>query len=70
MIVGGAMIFLGIVTPLPWFIFIPMGIAIIVVSRTIGTKQAVEAIEGEAGQEGGCTEESSAADPLCAPRQS
>lgn len=51
MLVGFALIFLGVVTPLPWFIFIPIGIALIVISRNLGTKQAVEAIEGEASQE-------------------
>jgi len=51
MIVGIALIFLGIATPLPWFVFIPMGGAMIALSRVIGAKQGVQAIESESGQE-------------------
>ena len=51
MIVGIALIFLGIATPLPWIVFIPLGGAMIALSRVIGSKQGIEAIESEAGQE-------------------
>jgi len=51
LIVGIALIFLGIATPLPWYVFIPLGGAIIILSRTIGAKQGMEAIESEVGQE-------------------
>lgn len=49
--VGIALIFLGIATPLPWLVFIPLGGILIALSRVIGTKQSVDAIESEAGQE-------------------
>jgi len=51
MIVGIAMIFLGIATPLPWIVFIPLGGALIALSRVIGSKNGIQAIESEAGQE-------------------
>jgi len=51
MIVGIALIFLGIATPLPWIVFIPLGGALIALSRVIGSKQGIHAIESEAGQE-------------------
>jgi len=51
MIVGIALIFLGIATPLPWLVFLPLGGAMIALSRVIGSKQGIQAIESEAGQE-------------------
>ncbi len=51
MMVGGTMAFLGLFTPLPWFIFIPIGVIFIIVGRNMDTKQGEEAIETEAGQE-------------------
>jgi len=51
MIVGIALIFLGIATPLPWYIFIPLGGAMIALSRSVGSKQGIQAIESEADQE-------------------
>lgn len=45
--VGGTLIFLGVITPLPWFIFIPMGAVLVAVGYTSGNKQGVEAIEEE-----------------------
>ncbi len=46
--VGGAMIFLGVVTPLPWYIFIPFGILLIVWGNIQKRRQAVSSIEQEA----------------------
>lgn len=46
--VGGAMIFLGVVTPLPWYIFVPFGILLIVWGNTQKKKQAIGSIEQEA----------------------
>ncbi|MGN0408506.1 MAG: flagellar biosynthesis protein FlhA [Bacteroides sp.] len=45
--VGGAMIFLGITTPLPVYIFIPMGVILIVLSRRVETKEGEQSIEEE-----------------------
>lgn len=47
-IVGGVLIFLGIVTPLPVYVFIPLGVLFILVGRNQQTKQAVRGIEEEA----------------------
>ena len=46
--VGGAMIFLGVVTPLPWYVFIPFGILLIVWGNIQKRRQAVSSIEQEA----------------------
>ena len=46
--VGGAMIFLGVVTPLPWYIFIPFGVLLIVWGNIQKKKQDIGAIEQEA----------------------
>lgn len=46
--VGGAMIFLGVVTPLPWYIFVPFGILLIVWGNTQKKRQAIGSIEQEA----------------------
>ena len=46
--VGGAMIFLGVVTPLPWYIFVPFGDLLIVWGNIQKKKQDIGAIEQEA----------------------
>lgn len=48
--VGGAMTFLGIVTPLPWFIFVPFGLACIFIAGRKRTEEKVMGIENEADQ--------------------
>jgi flagellar biosynthesis protein FlhA len=45
--VGGAIAFLGIVTPLPWYVFVPMGGVLIFIGIVLRNKQAVEGIEDE-----------------------
>ena len=46
--VGGALIFLGVVTPLPWYIFVPFGALLIVWGNMQKKKQDIGAIEQEA----------------------
>ena len=46
--VGGAMIFLGVVTPLPWYIFVPFGALLIVWGNVQKKQQDIGAIEQEA----------------------
>ena len=46
--VGGAMIFLGVVTPLPWHIFVPFGALLIVWGNVQKKQQDIGAIEQEA----------------------
>ena len=46
--VGGTMIFLGVVTPLPWYIFVPFGALLIVWGNIQKKKQDIGAIEQEA----------------------
>ena len=46
--VGAAMAFLGIVTPLPWYIFVPFGVLLIVWGNIQKKKQDIGAIEDEA----------------------
>ncbi len=46
--VGAAMAFLGIVTPLPWYIFVPFGVLLIVWGNIQKKKQDIGAIEQEA----------------------
>ena len=46
--VGGAMIFLGAVTPLPWYIFIPFGALVIVWGNIQKKRQDIGEIEKEA----------------------
>ncbi len=46
-IVGAAMIFLGIITPLPWYVFVPMGIGLIAIARVSSKNAEVDAIEAE-----------------------
>ena len=36
LMVGAAMAFLGAFTPLPWYVFIPIGVALIIYSRKVG----------------------------------
>ena len=46
--VGGAMIFLGVVTPPPWYIFVPFGALLIVWGNIQKKKKDIGAIEQEA----------------------
>lgn len=46
--VGGTLAFLGIVTPLSWFIFVPFGGLLILVGNSIAHKSGTESIEEEA----------------------
>lgn len=46
--VGGTLIFLGIVTPLSWYIFVPFGGVLLLIGNMISTKHGTEAIEEEA----------------------
>ncbi len=48
---GGAMIFLGIMTPLPWFLFVSLGLALVIVGRNMQTTMQVAAIEEEISTE-------------------
>ena len=47
-VVGGAMIFLGVVTPLPLMVFLPLGGLIIFCGVLVNKSQAIAAIESEA----------------------
>ena len=51
MLVGAALAVLGVVTPLPWYIFIPMGVGLILYSRTLSAKQGEARIEDEVERE-------------------
>ncbi len=44
---GGALVFLGVFTPLPWFVFIPFGFAAIFIGRRQNQKSQIAAIEEE-----------------------
>ena len=46
--VGGAMAFLGVCTPLPWYIFVPFGVLLIVWGNIQKKRQDIGAIEQEA----------------------
>ncbi len=46
-IVGAVMVFLGIMTPLEWKLFIPLGVSFIVAGRSVENSLGVEAIEEE-----------------------
>ncbi len=46
-IVGATLIFLGLVTPLVWFLFVPFGLVFIVVGRMVEKNIGVESIEEE-----------------------
>ena len=49
--VGAALSVLGILTPLPWYIFVPFGAALIFYGRKLGTKAGEAKIEESAEQE-------------------
>ena len=49
--VGAALILLGVTTPLPWYIFIPLGMALIIYGRKLRAKAGETAIEESAEQE-------------------
>ncbi len=51
MMVGSAMAILGAITPLPWYIFIPFGVALIILSRRVGVKEGEAKIEEEVERE-------------------
>ena len=51
LMVGAALILLGVATPLPWYIFIPLGAALVIYSRRLSTKAGETAIEESAEQE-------------------
>jgi len=44
---GGTLIFLGVVTPLPWFVFIPFGLLAVFLGRRQDQKTQISAIEEE-----------------------
>ncbi len=46
-IVGTTLIFLGVVTPLEWFLFVPFGILFIVVGKMVDKNIGIETIEEE-----------------------
>ncbi len=46
-IVGCVLIFLGIVTPLPIYVFVPFGVALLILGRGMTQRQAVKSIEEE-----------------------
>ena len=48
--VGAALSVLGILTPLPWYIFVPLGAALIFYGRKLGTKAGEAKIEESAEQ--------------------
>ena len=50
MMVGGTLTFLGVVTPLSWYIFVPFGVALIFLGNRIRTQQGIEAIEEEVSE--------------------
>ncbi|MDD6334659.1 MAG: flagellar biosynthesis protein FlhA [Clostridia bacterium] len=49
--VGAALAVLGIVTPLPWYIFVPFGLALIIYGRRLGVKEGEAKIEESVEQE-------------------
>ena len=51
LMVGAALILLGVTTPLPWYIFIPLGMALIIYGRKLRAKAGETAIEESAEQE-------------------
>ena len=46
-LVGGALAFLGIFTPLEWFLFVPLGIAFVVAGKMVDKNIGIESIEEE-----------------------
>lgn len=55
--VGGAMCFLGIVTPLPWYVFCVYGVTFIIVGRITEGRLEVKEIEEETSAEDASAEE-------------
>ena len=51
LMVGAAMAFLGAFTPLPWYVFIPIGVALIIYSRKVGADAGAAKIEEEVEQD-------------------
>lgn len=51
LMVGGAMAFIGVFTPLPIYIFVPIGVALIIISRNVGKTAGEQAIEEEVQSE-------------------
>ena len=51
LMVGAAMAFLGAFTPLPWYVFVPIGVALIIYSRKVGADAGAAKIEEEVEQE-------------------
>ena len=51
LMVGAAMVFIGVITPLPIYIFVPIGIVLIIVSRNVGKTAGEQAIEEEVQSE-------------------
>ena len=49
--VGVALAVLGIMTPLPWYIFVPFGLALIIYGRRLGVKEGEAKIEESVEQE-------------------
>ncbi|MBD5555963.1 MAG: flagellar biosynthesis protein FlhA [Roseburia sp.] len=49
-LVGGTVAFLGIVTPLEWFLFVPFGAAFIVVGKQVEKNIGIESIEEEVSE--------------------
>ena len=45
--VGGALIFLGIATPLPWYIFVTFGVAAIIIGKRKSNMEEIAEIESE-----------------------
>ncbi len=56
-LVGGTLVFLGVTTPLPWYIFSTLGIVFLASGRMIQNHTSVAAIEEEAGAEENAAEE-------------
>lgn len=56
-IVGATLMFFGIATPLPWYIFLSLGAMFFICGRKIGESAAIAAIEGEADEEEQAVEE-------------
>ncbi len=50
MMVGGTLTFLGVVTPLSWYIFVPFGVVLIFLGNQIRTQQGMDAIEEEVSE--------------------
>lgn len=51
LMVGAAMVFIGVFTPLPIYIFVPIGIVLIIVSRNVGKTAGEQEIEEEVQSE-------------------